>query len=367
MSVEHPTERELDRLARVRLSCVVEPLDRTLTPVLHGRPAQEAWEMVSDPGDARFARARARVESLDLDAVATLMRVHDIRVVTPGDDEWPELLDDLAVPPWCLWVRGQGHLRDLTRHAVAVVGARAATPYGTSVARELAGDLALRKWTVVSGAAFGIDAAAHQGALAARRPTVAVLACGVDRAYPQAHREMLDTIRDAGVVVSEIPPGSTPTKYRFLSRNRLIAAMSAGTVVVEAGLRSGSLNTAHHAVDLGRPVGAYPGPVTSSTSAGTNELIRQGAALVTDAAEVLDLVSPIGDHVAEAQQAPDHGLDVVSEVAKRTHEGLPATAAVGVDHLVREAGLTAGEVLAGLGELASAGLVEQTEEGWCRR
>lgn len=356
-----------DRVARLLLSAVLEPLDRALSPLLVGVPPADAWRMATDPGDPRFARCRARVEALDTDVLIRLVRAHDIRVIVPGDPEWPDGLDDLTVPPWCLWARGAGRLDRLSPRSVAVVGSRASTAYGTTVGRELGHDLSEAGWTVISGAAFGIDAAAHQGALAAGSPTVAVLACGVDRSYPAAHRELLDRIRDDGVVLSELPPGVTPMKQRFLSRNRLIAAMATGTIVVEAGLRSGSLNTAHHAVEIGRPVGAVPGSVMSATSAGTNELIRKGAALVTDAAEVLELVAPMGERLLAPPRAPELPLDLASEEAQRTRDAFPAVREVSVETLVRVAGLTAPEVFAGLGELAALGLVEQTAGGGWRR
>lgn len=179
----------------------------------------------------------------------------------------------------------------LARRSVSIVGARASTRYGEMVASDLAVGLAERAYAVISGAAFGIDGAAHRGALAVDGMTVAVLAGGVDRAYPVAHSQLISTIVETGAVVSEVAPGSAPTRPRFLLRNRLIAAMSAGTVVVEAGLRSGSLNTAGTAEKLGRPVGVVPGPVTSMVPAGCHQASREGmAVLVTDVPEVLDLV-----------------------------------------------------------------------------
>ena len=198
------------------------------------------------------------------------------------------------------------------RRAVAVVGARACTVYGEHVAGDLAAGLGDRGWTVVSGGAYGIDAAAHRGSLAVDAPTVAVLACGVDVAYPAAHDGLLRSVRAMGVVVSELPPGARPTRRRFLDRNRVIAALGRGTVVVEAALRSGALNTAGHADELSRTVMAVPGPVTSAASAGCHELLRaRGAALVTDAADVLDLVGRPGDR----RPRPPPGL---REAARRS-------------------------------------------------
>ena len=178
---------------------------------------------------------------------------------------------------------------------MAVVGSRSATTYGADVAGDIAATLARETWTVVSGAAFGIDQAAHRGALVNRGPTVAVLACGADRAYPSAHRNLIDYVADVGLVVSEAPPGCAPTRIRFLARNRLIAALSRGVVVVEAAVRSGALNTASWAVGLGRTVMGVPGPVTSAPSAGVHQLIRaRDALLVTSGEEVLEAVAPMG-------------------------------------------------------------------------
>jgi DNA processing protein len=173
-------------------------------------------------------------------------------------------------------------------HAVAIVGSRAATAYGNHVASGIAVGLADGGWTVVSGAAYGIDAAAHSGALAADGITVAVLACGVDRPYPRAHAGLLQQIATYGLIVSEAPPGRQPSRDAFLARNRIIAALAGGVVVIEAGRRSGTMSTVAHADALGRPVMAVPGPVTSAVSAGCHQLIREQAALcVTSASDVL--------------------------------------------------------------------------------
>jgi len=176
---------------------------------------------------------------------------------------------------------------------VAIVGARAATAYGTHVCTEIAGALAASGWTVVSGAAYGIDAAAHRAALAAGGTTIAVLACGPDVAYPRAHADLLDAIAAQGAVISEWPPGTAPGRWRFLLRNRVVAALAGGTVVIEAGARSGTISTARHAERLGRPLMAVPGPVTSPASAGCHQLIRDCSAVcVTSAADVIAEIPP---------------------------------------------------------------------------
>ena len=221
----------------------------------------------------------------------------------PGDAEWPAAIDDLGDhAPAVLWVRGDPtHLVVPSR--VSIVGARAATAYGDTVAAELAGDLAATGSVVVSGGAYGIDGSAHRAALGAGGGTIAFLAGGVDRAYPAGHQHLFDRIRESGALVSELPCGAAPTKFRFLSRNRLIAALADATVVVEAGWRSGSLNTAGHASSLGRPLGTVPGPITSAASAGCHRLMREyDAQCVTNAAEVRELMGTEAAEVPEPQQ-----------------------------------------------------------------
>lgn len=218
----------------------------------------------------------------------------DARFIIPGDNEWPQQLNDLAAPPLGLFVRGDADLRMLALSSIAVVGSRAASPYGLRVAADLAADLAERGWSIISGAAFGIDAAAHRGALAVGGLTAAVLANGIDEAYPRAHTDLIRRITENGVAISEVPPGEHPTRARFLTRNRIIAALTRGTIVIEAALRSGSLRTAAQAEELLRVVMATPGPIDSASSAGVHRWIAdRRAELVTSAGEVIDLVGSI--------------------------------------------------------------------------
>ena len=212
--------------------------------------------------------------------------------LTPDHRGWPRQLDDLDEErPRQLWVSGMADVRLLALRSVGIVGARNATSYGLDVAGRLAAELTASGWTVVSGAAFGIDSAAHRGALAAGGPTVAVTAGGVDVPQPRAHTALFARISESGAVCSEAAPGTTPQPYSFLRRNRLIAALTRATVVVEAAARSGALNTAEWAETLGRPVLALPGSVTSPMSVGTHRLIRGGAArLVTDVADILSIL-----------------------------------------------------------------------------
>ncbi|WP_280423707.1 DNA-processing protein DprA [Nocardia carnea] len=221
------------------------------------------------------------------------------RFLTPDDEDWPrESLAALDAPgtatasPLGLWVRGSARLDLFTPYRVAVVGARAASGYGIQVTTDFAGDFTSAGWIVVSGGAFGVDAAAHRAALVRHAPTIAVLATGIDRPYPTAHADLLDRITEHGLLVTEYPPGTHASKDRFLQRNRLVAALSRAVVIPECGLRSGTRNTARWATTLGRPVFAVPGPVFSAASAGCHDMIATGTArLTTDAAQVIDALT----------------------------------------------------------------------------
>jgi DNA processing protein len=290
------------------------------------------------------------------------------RLLCPGDAEWPAGLADLeALDADCLalWARGPQSVATLCERAVAVVGTRAATEYGNHVAGELAVGLAERGWTVVSGMAFGVDGAAHRGALAAAGGTVAVLACGVDTPYPAAHTTLYHRIVDTGVVVSEHPPRSAPQRARFLVRNRLIAALSAGTVVVEAAARSGARSTARHAGDLFRHVMVVPGPVTSALSVGCHQLLRDrpDAVLVTCVEEVLEQVGPMGE-LAERPTGPVRRRDLLGPAVSRVLDAVPVARQAPVERIARTAGMRPDAVAAALAALAVHGLVESRDAGW---
>ena len=269
-----------ERRARVALSLLAEPDDPVTDGLLHrvgavetlglldtdttvpglGRVDGQVWrDRLTPPG--RLERLDQRLRMVEESGIATLI---------PGDPHWPRALDDLGDrAPYVLWARGAtSFLARPTADLVTVTGARAATAYGEHVASQIAGDLSRGERVVAAGGAYGIEGAAHRAALASGGDTIAVLANGVDRPYPAGHRELLDRIADVGLLVSEVPPGSVPTRQRFLARGRLMAALSGSTVVVEAGVRSGALHTAVEAQRLGRSVGAVPGPVTSVTSSG---------------------------------------------------------------------------------------------------
>jgi DNA processing protein len=368
------------RTARAALSVLVEPgtpvAERVGREILASGPAA-ALSAIRSGSDALDPVRRMFRRASDVDGSAVLRRAGAVgaRFCCPGDTEWPAALSILEVtldassrhgaPPVGLWIRGGSDLAAVTDRSVAIVGSRAATEYGVRVATDLGAELADAGWTVVSGAAFGIDAAAHRGALAAGGTTVAVLACGVDTAYPPGNAELLRRIAASGVVVSELPPGSRPSRARFLARNRLIAAMTRGTVVVEAALRSGALNTAGWALDVGREILAVPGPVTSAMSVGCHQLVRKGAAaLVTDAREVIDIVGDLGSDAAAEARGESRLWDNLAPITRDVLEAMPARNAVSVDRICRDTGLVASVCTAALAELTVAGLVLAGPDGW---
>jgi len=369
------SEREV-RVARAAWAIVAETGDgvagrtvRALGPVdalaAAGRAAAGSGAPPAGVAHGEWAPAVARwrprlAEGARLVAAALeTVRRRGLTLLVPEDaDLWPEQLDDLGdhAPP-ALWVRGDPVGLAGLRRGTAIVGARAATAYGEHVATELAGDLSLEGVAIVSGAAYGIDGAAHRAALREGGLTVAVLAGGVDRVYPAGHANLLARIAETGAVVGEVAPGTPPTKFRFLQRNRLIAALSGVTVVVEAGWASGSLNTASHAASLGRPIGAVPGAVTSAQSAGCHRLLREyGAVCVTNAAEVGEL---LGTGSAGAPAA-----EIVDPRLVRVADALGTRAWRTVEEIAVSSGLALDEVEAALGSLALAGRAEREGVTW---
>jgi DNA processing protein len=288
-------------------------------------------------------------------------------VLVPGEARWPGGLDDLGDErPFCLWVRGAADLGRAWRRGIALVGSRAATTYGERVAFDLAESLTARGVTVVSGGAYGVDAAAHRGSLAAGGPTSVVLAGGVDRAYPAGNARLFEAaVGGGGAVVAELGPGRLPTKSRFLQRNRLIAAGSLATVVVEAAWRSGAMSSAHHAARLLRPVGAVPGPVTSMASAGCHRLLRDGVAVcVTDADEVAELAGAAGTGLVDDPVLPSRAVDGLDAVTRSVLESLPRRAPADLDAVASSAGVTTGEARAALGLLELTGQAVLAGDGW---
>lgn len=362
---------EDERRARMAWARIAEPEDEIARRLIAVYGLVDALEVArkgkagsAEHGSDRFL---ARLSQLDVDRDLEITARVGARVIVPGDPEWPEPLDDLEQPPWALWAQGPLQLDQAARRSVAVVGARASTAYGDAVAAEIAGGLASRRFTVVSGAAYGIDGTAHRAALAVGGDTIAVLACGVERSYPASHTELLGRIRDRGLVLSEVPPGAAPMRTRFLARNRIIAAVATGTVLVEAGLRSGARNTVSLAYALDRPVGAVPGPVTSMVSAGCHEEIRRTrAVLVTDADEVAELVGRIGDDLAPEKRGEVRPADDLDDIAHRVWQALPSVGHMVLDTLLRVAGLDPVEAVSALGRLELAGLAQRNRGGWVR-
>ncbi len=366
---------DADRLARVALSRLTEPGDPRIAGLVAQVGAVRLLEALSDPAQPTEAARDVASRLHALDARADL--AHGVRLglryVVPGDAEWPRQLDDLmhsaaldhrGGPPLGLWVKGPTRLDQLSR-AVAVVGSRSATTYGTEVAAGIAATLVRAGHPVVSGAAFGIDQAAHRGALGVDGSDIAVLACGADRAYPTAHRDLLDHLGRTSAVIAEVSPGCAPTRGRFLSRNRIIAALTIGTVVVEAAARSGALNTASWAIRLNRHLMGVPGPVTSAQSQGVHELIRSGAAtLVTHGEHVLEQVGEAGAHLATPPRAETRSRDGLPPRDARVLDAVPIASPASVVSIAATAGLALLDVQAALRRLDGGGLVELVEGGW---
>ena len=369
------------RVALAGLLRVCEPPSGALARFVRGQGPVAAWQAVLARRAPRavVSATAARVDGVDPAVVVTRAQADltaagrvGARLIGPDDAEWPAAAVSSfagalargvrgAGPPLALYVRGQP-LAGLPDRAVTVVGSRASSPYGTRVAGELAYELARAGLVVVSGAAFGIDTAAHRSALqvvrssagAQRSVTVAVLACGIDRAYPEANRDLLDFIVRFGSVVSEYPPGTVPARHRFLVRNRLIAAFGAGTVVVEAGRRSGTLSTAAAAEQLGRLVMAVPGPVTSAMSVGCHLLLADRRAVVG-----------AGDGAVPGED-PRHPTDGLEPEAARVYDAFPTRGSVSVQELVVESGLPVAAVMGSLAVLQMHALADQDGPLWRR-
>lgn len=364
------TTGEDERLARVALTRIVEPGDTAVGRWLVESGAAKVWHALergrrpAGIGEDRWAGLTLRARRADPERdLAALSRLGG-RFLCPGDKEWPSQLDDLGLArPVGLWVRGAPSLRFLALRSVALVGARACTDYGTHVAADFGSALAERGWTVVSGAAYGIDGAAHRGALAVGGPTVAVLACGVDTSYPAAHRELLRRVAEQGLLLAELPPGDHPTRSRFVQRNRVIAALTRGTVVVEAAHRSGSLITARHARQLGRHLMAVPGPVTSGLSMGAHRLIREEATLVGSVDEIVELTGAMGELPAAATASPV-ARDLLAPQLVQVLDALPAAGAAEAEEVARGACTSREAAEARLHELSCLGFVERVAGRW---
>lgn len=290
------------------------------------------------------------------------------RIIGPGHGEWPEQLDDLGFEaPVCMWIRGTGHLARSAERSIALVGARAATMYGQEVTAQLVSGLCDRGFTIVSGGAYGIDITASRVAMATGGRTVAVMAGGVDRLYPRGNSHTLEQSLETGLVISEHPPASAPTRSRFLTRNRIIAALSHAVIVVEAALRSGAISTARHGIKLGRPLGAVPGPVTSMMSAGCHELLRnEQATCITDAQEAAEIAGKIGADLREEPSVQPTLFDTLDTVEMAVAEALPLRRGVGVAAIARTAAVSVEEALATLARLEIRGVAARDGAAWRR-
>lgn len=386
-------------IARAFLNRIAEPaciplwdLVRTVGPVqaVGMIRAREASSHV-------LGATAARLDSVDPYADLAAAERHGVRLVVPESEDWPHFaLSSLErtgsaravlfhegqlthadygepIPPLALWARGPADLSALGVRSVGIVGARAATAYGEQVAADLAYGLAQRGFTVVSGGAYGIDGAAHRGALAAGGETVIISAGGLDRPYPASNGRLFDHAAESGLILSESPPGAGPQRRRFLTRNRLIAALSTGSAVVEASQRSGAINTAGHCFRLSRPVMVVPGPVTSAMSVGCHRLLtdeQRPASLITGVDDVLMIIGSAGDLPAEKSTSGlgvdelRARLDAVDNQARTVYDGFPARRAARPEEIAAASGLSPVQVIRALPTLELSGLVEATSEGF---
>ncbi|MEV7622894.1 DNA-protecting protein DprA [Actinoplanes sp. NPDC089786] len=381
-----PADRDEDVAARVALTWLAEPGNRAIWTMVQQVGAPSTLDVLL-AGRAQDSALRTGVAARSAKgdarrlAEAALRHAERLgtRIVIPTDDEWPAGVEALATlevptpgkinrdvrPPLCVWVRGGWPLGEILEKSVAVVGARAATGYGTHVTTDIAYGLAEHEWTVVSGGAFGIDAAAHRAALAAGGRTVAVLACGVDRPYPSGNASMFERIAETGLLISEWPPGSEPLRHRFLIRNRVIAAATHGTVMVEAAARSGAVQTLGRVLELHRKAMVVPGPVTSAMSVGCHELIRANPAvrMVTGLPHVLEEIGKIGDYEAERPRGPEHQRDHLDEESALLLEAIPSRGPADPAELAAKAGLSLRTVLRRLSLLETLNLITRHPNG----
>jgi len=403
---QHGRDAVAERFARATWTTIAEPGDRVAGLVVAALGAEAALQSLIDDRDgaslrAALASADAEVDAKELDdAIArwvprlsqsdALLALRQAgrfaaQLVVPGDPDWPSALDDLGeFAPLALWLRGHREALKALDRSIAIIGARAATGYGEHVTIELAAGLADRGYAIVSGAAYGIDGAAHRSALASRGTTLAFLAGGLDRFYPSGHEALLTRIIHQGAAIAEVPCGVAPTKWRFLQRNRLIAAASRATVVVEAGFRSGSLNTAGHAAALGRPLAAVPGPITSAASAGCHRLLREYDAVCVTTAEEIAELAPLPAATRRALAAERTSADERPQTVEQADAGesRPAADPAGTrirlldalaprsartaESIATLSGLAVDRVRAELGLLALEGAVREHAGGWVK-
>ncbi|MGU3503258.1 DNA-processing protein DprA [Mycobacterium sp. C31M] len=364
-----------ERRAWAYLSRVAEPPCPELAAVVtqHGPVEAAAMICAGREHGTLTGKVSARRE---IDRAAEDLEILDRRggrLITAGDPEWPHLAFGVfgsanvakrGTLPMVLWAVGPALLDEVASRSASIVGTRACTAYGEYVAADLAAGLAERDAAVISGGAYGIDGAAHRATLGVDGITAAVLASGIDVLYPAGHSSLLHRISTSGLLVSEYPPGERPTRYRFLTRNRLVAALGRATVVVEAGLRSGAANTASWATVMGRPVCAVPGPITSAASAGCHVLLkRRDNHLVSRAEEIIEIVGRIGE-LADEPEHPRTPLDDLSAEESLVYEALPARGLRSVEQIAVDAGIPAEQVFGPLALLEIGGHVERRDGRW---
>lgn len=382
-------ENHEDAFARATFSVLTEPGDRFAGALITAFSAAEVLEFevqklspiaIQDRlraegqlaeiqetfGDFQSALADARERwrpRLKLSEVAKALQLAikvNAQLVTPESKNWPAQLSDLQLAaPHCLWVRSKTGSMQLLQNSIAIVGSRISTSYGEWVTSEIVSDCASRDLAIVSGGAYGIDAIAHRSAIACEQNTVAVMAGGIDRLYPSGNSSLLEKVIDSGALVAEQAPGASPTKWRFLQRNRLIAALGSATIVVEAGFRSGALNTVSHAKQLDRPIGVVPGAITSQASTGCNRLIAEGL--------VSSICSPTqaADLALGRQGWFQAELEGIGALETRALDGMTSKP-VAASQIAAKAGLTTKELTIALGQLSLLGFVKQTDSGWVK-
>ncbi|MDH6245062.1 DNA-processing protein DprA [Mycobacterium sp. OTB74] len=371
------TGDDQERRAWAYLSRVAEPPCAELAELVEHCGPVEAADIIHRGHEPEKLRGKVKARR-ECDYAADDLDVLDRlggRLITPDDEEWPYLsfvgfdndamqAREYSAPPLVLWAVGPARLDGVVERSAAIVGTRACTAYGEQVASELAAGLVERDAAVVSGGAFGIDGAAHRAALACEGVTVAVLASSVDVPYPSGHSALLHRISESGLLLSEYPPGERPTRYRFLTRNRLVAALSRATVVVEAGLRSGAANTAGWAKAMGRPLCAVPGPVTSAASAGCHVLLRdKDTSLVDRAEQIVELIGRIGE-LADEPEHPVTRLDGLTPDQRAVYEALPARGWLNLEQVAIGAALAPERALGPLALMELSGLVEKRDGRW---
>lgn len=355
-----------DRRALIALAHVVEPADPAISTLVERVGPVDALELIATGRvPVRHAKAlQGRWRALDLDRELEKAHRGSIRIIERGGEHWPEALDDLgATRPFALWVRGAADPGELLQKSVAMVGTRDPSSYGQHVARTWSAGLVDRGYSIVSGGAFGIDAAAHRAVLDVGGRTMCVLASGVDVAYPSAHAPLFERIAQSGLVVSEAPLGFGARRQRFLTRNRVIAASTSATIVVEAAHRSGTTSTAHAAARLARLVFAVPGPVTSVVSAGCHRLIsEQVAMLAASLGDVLQTMSPIGTTILP--EVPRDPRDELTSTQATVLDAIPPREAISFERLATTAGLDVSETALALATLQRLGFVAVAADGW---